>query len=198
MSPKKYLIHRIPKKEKQIKLPKMKVRAQICVHVLNCSIPPSLFGAAALMGNQSSNKAADCRSIQTLSLWFLSLKDTNNTDTESGHVYQGLAMDPTLHLCPGGWAFQLCIAFTVHLSMIMSNLCGFIAYGCADACVCAPLWLVRACRGVCSSPTLLLFALQCSCRSTSMIMKHMRIHSLWTAQPQRASKVDMSPTHRWK
>lgn len=96
---------------------KTKVTAQICSS-LNCSIPPSLFGAAVLMGNRSSNKASGCRSIRTLSLWFLSLKDTNTTDTESNHVCQAHTMDPTRHLCPGGWAFQFCVAFTVHLSMI--------------------------------------------------------------------------------
>lgn len=80
--------------------------------VLNCSIPPSLFGAAVLMGNQSSNK------LLTLGwyrhLLFLSLRDTNNTDIESGHVYQGHTTDPTLHLCPGGWAL-ICVLHLLYI-----------------------------------------------------------------------------------
>lgn len=91
--------------------PKNESNSSNLCSALNYSIPAFLFGAAVLMGNQSSNKAVDCRLIQTLSLCFLSLKDTYTTDTDSGHVCQAHTMAPTLLLCPGGWALQFYCTF---------------------------------------------------------------------------------------
>lgn len=168
--------------------------------VLNCSIPPPLFGAAVLMGNQSSNKEVDCGSIQTLSLWFLSLKDTNPADTAwscisrpyygsySSSLSRRVSISSVYMRLLYIWVWLRHIYMDSYHMAVLTHVSG------------APFLLVRACRDACLSPTLLLFALQCPCRTTSIIMKmkHTRIHCLWTAQPQRASKVDMSPTHRWK
>lgn len=56
------------------------------------SIPALLFGTAALMGNRSSNKTADCTSLQTVA---------PSTQTCS-HVYQAPAVDPApLHFTYG-------------------------------------------------------------------------------------------------
>lgn len=71
----------------------MKVNAQNPHFDRNCTIPAVLFGGAALMGNQSSNKTADCRSAQTLAV-------VSSTQTYD-HVYQAPVMDPALHLTPG-------------------------------------------------------------------------------------------------
>lgn len=88
-----------------LELREVKVSINLC-SALNCSIIPSQFGAAVLMGNHSSNKAAYCRSIQTLSSCCLSLQDRNTAGTKSDHVRHTCTVDPSLRLCPGGWAFQ--------------------------------------------------------------------------------------------
>lgn len=71
---------RLLKQEKEIGAIKNESKSSNLPFLTNCSILPSPF-ADMLMGNQSSNKATDSRSIQTLSLWLLSLRDTNAANT---------------------------------------------------------------------------------------------------------------------
>lgn len=183
------------------------ISSNLC-SVLNYSIPPFLSGAAVLMGNQSSNKAADCRSIQTLLLWFPSLRDTN---VQSPVMYVKIILWILLFISVQEGEHFTFVLLLLYIWVLLRQL--YIDPH--DRVSVYAVLLERACRDACLSPALFvffytksklivckqsqtLFVLQCPCRRTGIIMrkKYTRIHSLWTAQPQRVSKVDMSPTHR--
>ena len=90
------------------------------------------------MGNQTSNKTFDCRSIQTLSLWLLSLEDTNTADTDGvrswmSSPYYGSFSSPL----PRKVSNSTFMLHKLHLSVMIwtsywSLLCGV----CVGLCVC--------------------------------------------------------------
>lgn len=137
--------------------------------LLCCSISYLLF---MLMGDRSSNKAADCRILPTPAAVSL-------TSRKELGGYRPWLWIPRRHCgscssspgCKVSFS-HLCFMFVVHYPTYLRYMAVFVF--------------------VCVPP-------QCPCRLTRTIMNmHMGTLRFWTAQPQRASKVDMSPTPRWK
>lgn len=119
------------------------------------------------MDNGSSNKTADCWSLQAVA-----------SRLNSDHVYPAPAVDPPLHVTHWRWAFSsnfgsVCFPELISLPLVSSFHCIYLPS---------------------QQPSS--FQQTCMSTSTTMSMMSVRSQRLWTVRLQSASEADTSLTQR--